>query len=326
MPEQPSPALDADFLALVRARHAGNPQAMAALGARLLIGRDAPCSPANAVALISEAAQQGDAGAWRYLALLSAAGAVRPQNWSDALEALQRAAALGDADAARQWQLLRGAGMDSADAIMGWLDPGFPGQVLCETPRIAAWPGFLPAALCQYLIHRAAPQLKPAEVYDLRSGRLKTDPMRTNTRAPFLLLDSDLIMQLARTRLARAAGTTADMLEPLEILHYSVGESYRPHVDYFSTDIPRLAEHVGKHGQRVQTGLIYLNGGYEGGETDFPRLQLRYAGRAGDALVFRNVDAAGAGDLRSVHEGRALTRGEKWLFSQWMRDKVQPPG
>lgn len=326
MPEQPSPALDADFLALVRARHAGNPQAMTALGARLLIGRDAPCSPVNAVALITEAAQQDDAAAWRHLALLSAVGAVRPQNWGDALDALQRAAVLGDVDAARQLQLLRETGLDSAAGIAAWLAPAPSGQVLCEAPHIAAWPGFLPIVLCEYLISRAVPRLVPAEVYDLQRGQLKTDPMRTNTRAPFLLLDSDLILQLARTRLALVADATVDTLEPLEILHYSVGESYRPHVDYFNTDIPKLAEHVRKHGQRVKTGLIYLNGGYEGGETDFPRIDVRYAGRAGDALVFRNVDAQGAGDLRTVHEGRAPTRGEKWLLSQWMRDKVQPPG
>ena len=326
MPEQPSSELDADFLALVRTRHAGNPQAIAALGARLLIGRDAPCSPVNAVALITEAAHQDDATAWRYLGLLSAAGAVRPQNWGDALDALQRAAALGDADAARQLQLLRETGLDSGDGIAAWLAPPATVQLLCEAPYIAAWPGFLPVVLCAYLISRAVPRLVPAQVYDLQHGRLKTDPMRTNTRAPFLLLDSDLVLQLARARLALAAGATVDTLEPPEILHYSVGESYRPHVDYLHTGVPKFAEHVRKHGQRVKTGLIYLNGAYEGGETDFPRINVRYAGRAGDALVFRNVDAQGAGDLRTVHEGRAPIRGEKWLLSQWMRDRTQPPG
>ena len=170
------------------------------------------------------------------------------------------------------------------------------------------------------------PRLKPAEVYDVQRGQLKIDPMRTNTRAPFLLLDGDLILQLARTALAQAAGTSVDRLEPLEILHYSPGERYRPHVDAFNTEIPKLAEHVRRHGQRVHTGLIYLNDGYEGGETDFPRIEVRYAGRTGDGLVFWNVDDRGALDLRTVHEGRPPTSGEKWLLSQWMRDKAQPPG
>lgn len=326
MPEHNLAVLDPDFLALVRTRHAGNPRAMAELGARLLTGRDAPCSPVNAVALITEAAQQGDSTAWRYLALLSAVGAVRPQNWSDALEALLRAAALGDADAARQVQLLREAGIDEADDIVEWLTVAAQGRVLCESPRIVAHAGLFPMAWCEYLISHAAPRLAPAEVYDVQRGQLKIDPMRTNTRAPFLLLDSNLILQLARTALAQAAGMAFDRLEPLEILHYSPGESYRPHVDAFNTEIPKLAEHVRQHGQRVRTGLIYLNDGYEGGETDFPRIDVRYAGRAGDGLVFWNVDDQGALDLRTVHEGRATTRGEKWLLSQWMRDKEQPPG
>lgn len=326
MPEHHLAALDPDFLALVRTRHAGNPRAMAELGARLLTGRDAPCSPVNAVALITEAAQQDDATAWRYLALLSAVGAVRQQSWADALQALQHAAALGDGDADRQVLLLHEAGIDNADDIVEWLTVAAQGRVLCASPRIVACSGFLPLAWCEYLISCAMPRLAPAEVYDVQRGQLKIDPMRTNTRAPFLLLDSNLILQLARTALAQAAGTTVERLEPLEILHYSPGESYRPHVDAFNTEIPKLAEHVRQHGQRVSTGLIYLNEGYEGGETDFPRINVRYAGRAGDGLVFWNVDDQDALDLRTVHEGRATTHGEKWLLSQWMRDKVQPPG
>ena len=58
-------------------------------------------------------------------------------------------------------------------------------------------------------------------------------------------------------------------------------------------------------GQRIKTCLVYLNAEFEGGETEFPKLGLKYRGRAGDA-------------------GLPPTRGEKWLFSQWMRSKAQP--
>jgi len=43
-----------------------------------------------------------------------------------------------------------------------------------------------------------------------------------------------------------------------------------------------------------------------------------------EALVFDNVDAAGAGDMNTLHAGQPVTRGEKWLLSQWIRDKPQP--
>ena len=90
---------DAEFQTLVRARYAGNPQAMTALGARLMVGRDAPFSPIDGLALLNEAAQHNDAEAWAYLAVMAAAGVGRTQSWGDALVALERAATLHHAPA-----------------------------------------------------------------------------------------------------------------------------------------------------------------------------------------------------------------------------------
>jgi len=77
-------------------------------------------------------------------------------------------------------------------------------------------------------------------------------------------------------------------------------------------------------GQRVKTCLVYLNDDYEGGETDFPKLWLKFRGRTGAALVFENVLANGTGDMKTLHTGLPPMRGEKWLLSQWMRSKPQP--
>jgi prolyl 4-hydroxylase len=67
---------------------------------------------------------------------------------------------------------------------------------------------------------------------------------------------------------------------------------------------------------------MYLNDDYEGGETDFPALGLRHRGRKGDALLWANVDRVGDPDRRTLHAGLAATRGEKWLLSQWIRDRT----
>ena len=59
----------------------------------------------------------------------------------------------------------------------------------------------------------------------------------------------------------------------------SVGQQFARHFDYLDPALPEVAE----RGQRIVTFLIYLNDGFEGGETDFPRLGLRHKGEAGDA-------------------------------------------
>jgi prolyl 4-hydroxylase len=72
----------------------------------------------------------------------------------------------------------------------------------------------------------------------------------------------------------------------------------------------------------VATFLAYLNDGYVGGETDFPRAGLRFKGAAGDALMFANVDLQGRPEPLSLHAGLPPGSGEKWVLSQWIRDRA----
>jgi predicted 2-oxoglutarate/Fe(II)-dependent dioxygenase YbiX len=323
MPEASAAKPDAQFQALVREKYAGNPAAMAALGAQLVVGRDAPLAPVDGAALIAEAAEQGDPSAWAHLSVLAAAGVGRAQSWSDAYAALERAHALGDPGAAPQLALLSEIGVRTAADAEQWITAAAR-ETLRETPRFLTCAGFLPAAACAYLIERARPKLVQARVFDANRGVLKVDAMRTNTGAIFSLIETDLVTQLVRARIAHAAGVPANALEPAEVLHYSIGESYRPHVDFFHPQLPNFAEQMRVKGQRIKTCLVYLNDDFEGGETEFPKLKIKYRGAAGDALIFENVKANGAGDLQTLHAGLAPTRGEKWLFSQWIRSKAQP--
>ena len=313
---------DAQFQALVRKKYAGNPQAMTALGAQLVVGREAPFAPVDGAALIAEAAQQGDADAWRYLAVLAAAGVGRAQSWSDAFSALARAAHLGDVHAARQLDLLEATQCGGPDAARDWLSSA-RARVLNQSPLFVAYADFLTPALCAHLIERARPKLVPARVNDARGAGLKLDAMRTNTGAVFSLIETDLVIQLIRARIARTAGVAANALEPAEVLHYSVGETYKPHVDFFHPTLPGFSEEMRRKGQRIKTCLVYLNDDLAGGETEFPKLDIRFRGRAGEALIFDNVTANGAGDMNTVHAGLPPTHGEKWLLSQWIRSKPQ---
>ena len=77
-------------------------------------------------------------------------------------------------------------------------------------------------------------------------------------------------------------------------------------------------------GQRAVTALVYLNDGYEGGETDFPELGWKYRGRKGDALLFWNLTPQGEPEPRTLHAGLPPTSGEKWLYSKWIRQKPFP--
>lgn len=121
--------------------------------------------------------------------------------------------------------------------------------------------------------------------------------------------------------MARLAAIPYDRGEILTILRYRRTEQYRPHYDFLDPDDPDLVA----HGQRVRTALLYLNDGYEGGETYFLMPRLAFPGKTGDVLVFDNIDQTGAPDLSARHAGMPVTAGEKWLATLWFRDRKFAP-
>jgi prolyl 4-hydroxylase len=108
------------------------------------------------------------------------------------------------------------------------------------------------------------------------------------------------------------------------VLHYAGGETYKPHIDFFHPSRAGFDKEMQLRGQRVKTCLVYLNSNYDGGHTEFPKLGIKFRGESGEALVFDNVGIDGAGHMNTLHTGLPVTRGEKWLLSQWIRDKAQP--
>ena len=67
---------------------------------------------------------------------------------------------------------------------------------------------------------------------------------------------------------------------------------------------------------------MYLNvGGYSSGETVFPHLGVSHAGQLGEGLFFVNTHDDGTPNLRTLHNGQPPTSGEKWIVSQFIRNR-----
>jgi hypothetical protein len=109
--------------------------------------------------------------------------------------------------------------------------------------------------------------------------------------------------------------------EALTVLHYEPDEQITEHFDFVDPNVPNYAEEIAQKGQRVVTFLIYLNDDYENGETVFPRAAVSHKGRRGEGLFFVNALPDGSSDLRTVHAGRPPGRGEKWIVSQFVRNR-----
>ncbi|HEY3812012.1 MAG TPA: 2OG-Fe(II) oxygenase [Caulobacteraceae bacterium] len=305
---------------LERAARAGDARSGTFLGARLLTGYAAPKLPDRAAEMLVLAAGNGGGEANELTAAMRASGRFLPQDWNAAFDALERAAAAKEPRARDQLRILSGPGGLDLASLLVVPEP----RVLSAAPSLLAYEGFLSAEQCDWLIERARGRIKPARVYDEGTGGGVESRTRSNGSTEFHLIESDVIMALVRARIARAAGIAVANLEELAILHYEPGQAFARHVDYLDPENAAHAAVIAERGQRVATFLIYLNEGFEGGETEFPRLDLRFKGRKGDAILFWNADAAGRPDRMTLHAGLAPTQGCKWLLSQFLRNRPWP--
>jgi hypothetical protein len=172
------------------------------------------------------------------------------------------------------------------------------------------------------LIRYAAGRLEPAGVYDPNSRRDVVHAHRSNTLARFGLETVELLHVLLQARMSAACGVPLHHFEAPTQLHYAVGEQIADHFDFVD---PRVAQdyagEIARNGQRIVTFIVYLNEGYEGGETSFRKLGISHRGSLGEGIYFVNALADLSPDMRMVHAGEPITAGEKWIVTQFIRSK-----
>ncbi len=298
--------------------------------AALLTGQGVAFSPAKGAAVAEKAARSGDAACAAIMANLAGAGFGASQDWSAALDWLVRAAELGHEHARAQLALLSGmesnaGAMRAAVDVQAWV-AARPTQLLLARPRIGTARGFLEPPLCAWLKQRAGPLQAAARVYNPSTGQPMHHDVRSNTTALFTILETDLPLLMVRRRIAETVGVPPLHLERTSIFRYEPGQRFTRHVDYLDPHQTQYRQQIATYGQRVLTFLVYLNEDFDGGETTFLLIGRKFRGRSGDAVFFYNVGETGDPDQLTAHEGSPPTGGQKWLLSQFIRNKPQAPG
>jgi prolyl 4-hydroxylase len=310
---------DAAIDCLARATKLGSVEAKTRLAKRLLVGDRAPLLWREGAAFMKEAAERGGAEAAALLAVLVAAGLGGRHDWKVAVELARIAASRGWQPARAQLDVLASATSGKLD-VEAWA-PVPPGIALHDDPEIRLFRSFLNDDVCSWLIERSRDRLVRARVYDAGSKTDIVSDTRTNTSAGFNLVETDLVHLMVQTRISRASDLPLVNMEGATVLHYDVGEEIDNHFDFVEPSIPDYEQHIATRGERVMTFLVYLNDDYSGGETDFPTLGVTHKGVKGEGLFFRNALPDGRPDRRSWHAGRPPRDGEKWILSQFIRNR-----
>src|SRR5579862_5029424 len=221
-------------------------------------------------------------------------------SWSIAFDNLVHAAQLGSrlalaelAGLSRQWKLalntLQEAELSDANSIpfqtsfdLALLAIDSPLVAISRSPLIVTIEDFVEPDVCDWLIARALPRLGPAMVYDRKSGQAQNTSMRTNRVFSFQPGERDFILAILRARIAIVTQTHVSAMESPKVLHYSVGQEFKPHFDIIlDPTSPDYAKEFSEGRQRVLTFLVALNDDFEGGETEFPALGIRLKAKKG---------------------------------------------
>ena len=185
-------------------------------------------------------------------------------------------------------------------------------------PGLVLLGGLLSPEECQALIEAARPRLQRSLTVHTRTGGEERNAHRTSDGMFFERGESALLRTI-EARLSRLLHWPQENCEPLQVLHYRPGTRYEPHYDYFDPAEPGTPAILQRGGQRRATLVMYLNTPQQGGGTIFPDLGLEVAPRQGNAVFFRYDQPHPTS--RTLHGGAPVLAGEKWVATQWLRER-----
>lgn len=189
--------------------------------------------------------------------------------------------------------------------------------VLSKKPDIKLYKNFISKEEAAHLITISKDNLEPSSV--LREGEHVLDTYWRTSSNAYIAKSKDDIVKRIEERVSHLLNCPLSHIEPLQVAHYSRGQKFEPHFDYFTEqELPFQAS------QRVHTLILYLNDlkDEDGGKTIFPKLNIEVLPTLGTALYFRNLDKNNHVDPLTLHSGSPVeTDAEKWICTIWILEK-----
>ena len=158
-------------------------------------------------------------------------------------------------------------------------------------------PNYLTEHECSMLIGLGeSGRLDPGRVVNDKLGYRKA-------KVSWLKVDSPLVDKI-KSDVAEMTGYPVENQEDFHFVKYNTDGEYKVHTD-------------GK--DRPKTALVYLNDGFVGGETEFPKLNIIIKPEIGKLVIWDNALEDGSEDPNSLHAGLPVVAGTKYIGVIWIR-------
>lgn len=135
------------------------------------------------------------------------------------------------------------------------------------------------------------------------------------------LSKNDSVIKSIIEKVCRITNKKIENCEDLQVVKYDNNGYYRDHHDSCCDDT-ELCENFKKNsGQRVITCVIYLTDDFDGGETNFPNLNLKAKPSKGSAIIFHPMtNDEKKCHPKALHAGMPVISGVKIIANVWIRE------
>jgi prolyl 4-hydroxylase len=187
-----------------------------------------------------------------------------------------------------------------------------------STPSIVVFENVLTHKQCDEIIEKhIRDSMNPNSGYQSRKESYAQVTEQVENRGISLGMDPRHYDILA-SAIVKYAEIPFSHIEACDIYNYETGQFLDLHHDYPYD--PRQINYYKYGGDRVGTGIFYLNDDFEGGITSFPKLGVDIRPKKGSFLYFKQCYDE-ATNWSTIHESTKITKGTKWIASCFFADR-----
>jgi prolyl 4-hydroxylase len=163
---------------------------------------------------------------------------------------------------------------------------------------IVEYPNFLTPDECSLLIGMG-------ESGDLRLGQTNGTKIGYRKAKVTWFRPDNQFANNIKQKIAELSNVPLENQEGFHFVKYNPNGEYKIHHD---------------GSKRVKTALIYLNDGYKGGETYFPKVDRKINPETGKLIIWNNYNNDGTIIRESEHAGLPVEFGTKYIAVIWIRN------
>ncbi|KLE35254.1 prolyl hydroxylase family protein [Aurantiacibacter luteus] len=188
-------------------------------------------------------------------------------------------------------------------------------KVPTEDVELHAIGDFMTPAECQKMIELIDATAQPSRVFDLdySSGYRTSYSGDVDPHDPFV--------KKINRRIDDLLDIEPGFGESIQGQRYMPGQEFQPHHDWFHPETSYWDLEMARGGQRSYTAMVFLNEPEAGGTTDFIDVGISIEPKQGVLLAWNNALPDGTTNPKTMHAGRPVLQGAKYIITKWYRTK-----